>query len=207
MSIKVKCQMPKAVIFDLDGTLVSSSLDFTAIREQTACVPGQDILEYMAGLPPTKKVRVAEIIREHEMADAHTCELLPGVDAMLARLDGLNIRTAIVTRNSAPATRIKLARTGIQLEQVLTREDAPAKPAPDALLGLAKQWGLPNEECVYVGDYVYDLEAAQRANMHACLYASKGVPSFSEKAHFVYQHHADFETALRNYWLSIAIES
>ena len=182
MSIKVKCQMPKAVIFDLDGTLVSSSLDFTAIREQTACVPEQDILEYMAALPPTKKARVAEIIREHEMADAHTCELLPGVDAMLARLDGLNIRTAIVTRNSAPATQIKLARTGIQLEQVITREDAPAKPAPDALLSLAKQWGLSNEECVYVGDYVYDLEAAHRANMHACLYAvMRACPAFLSK--------------------------
>jgi len=45
MNIKGKCHMPKAVIFDLEGTLVSSSLDFTAIREQTACGPGQDLLE------------------------------------------------------------------------------------------------------------------------------------------------------------------
>lgn len=204
MSKRKTRAMPKAVIFDLDGTLVSSSLDFRAICEQTGCVPGQDILRYMETLSAAEKSKVARVIHDHEMADAHSCETLSGAVDMLAMLDDLNIRTAIVTRNSAPATQIKLARTGIKLKHVLTREDAPPKPAPDALLGLARQWGIPSGECVYVGDYIYDLEAAHRANMHACLYAEGGLPSFADKAHFVYGCHGQFEETLGEYWLTVA---
>jgi len=158
----------------------------------------------METLSAADKVKVAKVIHDHEMADAHSCETLSGAVEMLAMLDDLNIRTAIVTRNSAPATQIKLARTGIKLKHVLTREDAAPKPAPDALLGLARQWGIPNESCVYVGDYIYDLEAAHRANMHACLYAEGGLPSFSDKAHFVYGCHSQFEQTLGEYWLTVA---
>jgi HAD superfamily hydrolase (TIGR01549 family) len=196
--------MPEAVIFDLDGTLVSSSLDFKAIREQAGCEEGQDILRYMETLLPVEKNRVAQIIHEHEMADAHNAQVLSGVNDMLKALEQKNIRMAIVTRNSASATQIKLARTGITLKHVITREDAPPKPAPDALITLAKQWRIKQQSCVYVGDYVYDLEAARRANMHSALYADAGLPDFAGQAHFVFRHHDDFETALMTYWGSLA---
>jgi len=196
---------PEAVIFDLDGTLVSSSLDFRAMCDQTGCVPGQDILQFMQALSPAEKNRVANIIQAHEMQDAHSCEVLPGVHSMLMALKKKKVRMAIVTRNSAPATQVKLARTGIALEHVITRENAPPKPAPDALIELAKQWGVNQKSCVYVGDYIYDLEAAHRAGMHSALYAAANLPEFSGQAHFVFRHHDDFETALRSYWGDLAL--
>jgi HAD superfamily hydrolase (TIGR01509 family) len=195
--------MPEAVIFDLDGTLISSKLDFRAIREQTGCAPGEDLLRYMETLSSAERSEVAQIIHEHEMEDAHSCELLPGVKAMLQALAKKNIRMAIVTRNSASATRIKLARTGIALTQVITRDDAPPKPAPDALVNLAKHWGVEQKSCVYVGDYVYDLEAARRANMHSALYVDAGLPDFAEQANFVFCHHENFEAELMGYWLAL----
>jgi len=200
-----KRTMPEAVLFDLDGTLVSSSLDFRAICEQAGCVPGQDILRYMDTLSSIERGRVAQIIHEHEMDDAHSCEVLPGVNAMLKALEQKNIRMAIVTRNSASATRIKLARTGIELKHVITREDAPPKPAPDGLINLAKQWGIEQKNCVYVGDYVYDIEAAHRANMHSALYSNASLPDFAEKAHFVFRHHDEFEEVLMGYWDSLVL--
>jgi HAD superfamily hydrolase (TIGR01509 family) len=196
---------PQAVIFDLDGTLVSSSLDFRAMCAQTGCVPGQDILQFMEALSPPEKNRVANVIHEHEMQDAHSCEVLPGVHSMLMALKEKKVRMAIVTRNSAPATYVKLARTGIELEHVITREDAPPKPAPDALITLAKQWGVDQQSCVYVGDYIYDLEAAHRAGMHSALYAAASLPEFSGQAHFVFRHHDEFEAALRGYWGGLAL--
>ncbi|MFT7373667.1 MAG: HAD superfamily hydrolase (TIGR01509 family) [Oleiphilaceae bacterium] len=204
-SQQIKRSMPEAVIFDLDGTLVSTRLDFLAICKQTGCVPGQDILRYMETLSSVERSRVAQVIHEHEMEDAYNCEVLPGVNAMLKALEQKNIRTAIVTRNSAPATRIKLARTGIALQHVITREDAPPKPAPDALINLAKQWGIAQKACVYVGDYVYDIEAAHRANMHSALYADAGLPEFADQAHFVFRHHDEFETVLMDYWDSLVL--
>jgi HAD superfamily hydrolase (TIGR01509 family) len=201
---RTKRPMPEAVIFDMDGTLVSSNLDFRAMREQTGCMPGQDILRYMETLSSVERSKVAQVIDEHEMEDAHNCEVLPGVKTMLKALEQKNIRMAIVTRNSAPATRIKLARTGIELKHVITREDAPPKPAPDALINLAKQWGIEQKSCVYVGDYVYDIEAAHRANMHSALYSDAVLPDFAEQAHFVFRHHDEFEAALINYWGSLS---
>ncbi|MFT5717516.1 MAG: HAD superfamily hydrolase (TIGR01509 family) [Oleiphilaceae bacterium] len=199
-----KRPMPEAVIFDLDGTLVSSNLDFRTICEQAGCVPGQDILRYMETLPLEERSRVSQIIHDHEMADALSCEVLPGVKAMLKALELKNIRMAIVTRNSASATQIKLARTGIALKHVITREDAPPKPAPDALINLAKQWGIEQKSCVYVGDYIYDIEAAHRANMHAALYSDASLPDFADQAHFVFRHHDEFEEVLMDYWHSLA---
>lgn len=197
---RTKRPMPEAVIFDMDGTLVSSNLDFQAIREQTGCVPGQDILRYMDTLSSVERTKVAQVIDEHEMKDAHSCKVLPGVKSMLKALEQKNIRMAIVTRNSADATRIKLARTGIELKHVITREDAPPKPSPDALINLAKQWGIEQKSCVYVGDYIYDIEAAHRANMHSALYSETSLPDFAEQAHFVFRHYDEFEAVLMNYW-------
>jgi len=195
--------MPEAVIFDLDGTLISSNLDFRAICEQVGCVPGQDLLRYMETLSLVERSRVAQIIYEHEMEDANSCEVLPGVKAMLKALEQKNIRMAIVTRNSASATHIKLARSGINLEYVITRDDAPPKPAPDALINLAKLWDIEQKNCVYVGDYVYDIEAAHRANMHSALYSAAGLPDFAEQAHFVFRHYDKFEAVLMDYWNSL----
>jgi len=48
---------------------------------------------------------------------------------------------------------------------VLTREDAPAKPDPTALLMVANTWQLRPEDCLYVGDFIYDQQAAENAGM------------------------------------------
>ena len=72
---------------------------------------------------------------------------------------------AIVTRNCREATAIKLANNAIPIDIVLTREDAPAKPDPTALLMVARQWQLNAEDCLYVGDFIYDQLAAENAGM------------------------------------------
>lgn len=52
---------------------------------------------------------------------------------------------------------------------LLTREEHKAKPAPDALLHIASHWQIPPENLLYVGDYLYDLQAAQNAKTMSCL--------------------------------------
>ncbi len=139
------------------------------------------------------------IIHRHEMRDAKHVSVVSGVEAMLSQMTGHGLHTAIVTRNSLVATELKLAQTGIVVERVLTRECAPAKPAPGALLQLCEAWQISTQEALYVGDYLYDLQAADNANMHSCLYAAGTLPEYAGQAGFVCQDYRDFLECLEKY--------
>lgn len=185
--------MYKAVIFDLDGTLVHSSLDFAAIRRDINCPTGIDILDFVSELSEPEQRCAQTIIEGHELSDAEATYALPGAQALVTKLSQQGFKTGIVTRNSRQATQIKLAQTGIQVDAVLTREDSKPKPDPEALLRLSEQWQLSPNECVYIGDYLYDLQAARNAGMCAGLYladANKS-PSFLALADFVLNHWED----------------
>lgn len=199
---RLKVAAPKAVIFDLDGTLVSSSLDFVALCKEVGCTPGDDILEYTRRLGGGKRQKAEQIIYDHEMRDAESAQVIDGVHDTLHALKQANIDTAIITRNSAEATRIKIARTNLNVEYVITREQAPPKPAPDALLQVAAHWQHEPRNCLYVGDYRYDLEAARNANMHAVWFSNgcKVEPTYAHLAHFRFDHYQRFFRRLNAYW-------
>jgi HAD superfamily hydrolase (TIGR01509 family) len=157
------------VIFDLDNTLVTSSLNFVEIKESLHCPSNVDILEFVDTLPITEQAEAIAKIIDFEMADAHSSQLLEGTREILAVLSSLKLPCAIVTRNCQQAAAVKLVNNNINIALVLTREDYKAKPAPDALLHIADLWQLPPKNLLYVGDYLYDVQAAKNANMHSCL--------------------------------------
>jgi HAD superfamily hydrolase (TIGR01549 family) len=157
------------VIFDLDNTLVTSSLNFIDIKRAISCPPDSDVLQYLDTLPVQQKIEASTKIVEFEMRDAHSSSLLTGTAEVLTLLNSLKLPCAIVTRNCREATAIKLAKNGIKIDVVFSREDHKAKPAPDALLHIADLWQIPAEKLMYVGDYLYDVQAANNANMQSCL--------------------------------------
>tara|TARA_A200000113_G_scaffold152289_1_gene137212 strand:+ start:538 stop:1074 length:537 start_codon:yes stop_codon:yes gene_type:complete len=156
----------KGVIFDLDGTLVESSLNFTQIRIDVGCPQHEDILTFVDALScATTKANAHRTILQHELDDAQNAQWLPIGKAMVEKVQACNLPMAIVTRNCRQATAIKLANNNIPIDYVLTREDAPAKPDPTALLMVANTWQLQPEDCLYVGDFIYDQQAAENAGM------------------------------------------
>lgn len=174
------------VIFDLDGTLVSSELNFSLIKAQVGCPAEQDLLDFIAQLPSAYMQEEAmNIVFHHELLDAQSATVLPGVVDTLNALKEKDIPMAIVTRNFDKAAAIKLQNNPLPIEIVLTRSDAPAKPDPSALLSIASLWNIPTENLLYVGDYVYDIQAAQNANMRSCLYAPELTPIFADQADYV----------------------
>ncbi|NKC20992.1 MULTISPECIES: HAD-IA family hydrolase [Pseudoalteromonas] len=187
----------KGIIFDLDGTLVTSELDFSLIRAQIGCPVGQDLLSFISALPsPYMREEAMNIVHQHELCDAQHCDVIPGVKECIAQLSRMGIPLAVVTRNFAKAARLKLKTAGLPIPLILTRDDAPAKPDPAALLQVAQTWQVPPYQCVYVGDYLYDIEAAHNANMPSCLFAPNDKPHYAEQADVVISHFAELVDAL-----------
>ena len=91
--------MIRGVIFDLDGTLADSRLDFVAMRHEMELPPDVPILEALTRLDPLHADRCRAILHRHELAGAERAVLLPGVAELYMRC----IRAAF-TRRSPPAT-------------------------------------------------------------------------------------------------------
>lgn len=184
------------VIFDLDGTLVESSLDFPFLRKSLKCPEDMDLLTHVASLDNQAQAHANHFIEQHELDDAQQAKWLPGALELVSAIAALGLPMAIVTRNSPEAARIKVSNNAIPITQVLTRADAPAKPNPAALLMVAHDWQQSPATIMYVGDYKYDLQAAINAGMHGCLYAPDHTPDYAELAHSICRDYADLTAYL-----------
>lgn len=158
----------KGFIFDLDCTLVTSDLNFIKMKERVGCPIAEDILEYISHIEDDQKRIAAEAaVVNMEIEDALSAKWIPGAQSFIETLHLCNIPMAIVTRNCKAATSIKIDNNRIPIKSVITREDAPSKPDPTALQMIAQEWCMEPSDIVYVGDYIYDIQAANLAKMRA----------------------------------------
>jgi len=163
--------MIRGIVFDLDGTLVDSRLDFARMRADMGLPAGQPILEAIEQLVAVEAERCRDILHRHELAGAERATLLPGVAALLAALEQRGVPLAIATRNSRRVAETTLARVGLAADLLLTRDDGPIKPDPWPLLFACQQWRLEPQEVVMIGDYVFDIECGQAAGSRTVLLA------------------------------------
>lgn len=150
-------------IFDLDGTLIDSGLDFYAMRRDMGLAEDSSILEEMAKMENNRAIFCRKILERHELEGAKRAVLIPGVAEFLQHLDQLNIKCAIVTRNSRFMAEIMLEQCGLNIERLIAREDGPVKPDPWAILNICNDWNLNPDRVVMLGDYRYDIEAGNAA--------------------------------------------
>ncbi len=163
--------MIRAVIFDLDGTLVRTRLDFAGLRRQLGFPEGVGILEHIEALTGVARQSAAAAVEAHEMDCAATATWMPGALDLLASLRGAELPWGVVTRNTRQAARVVLGRLTDHSYTLLAREDCPPKPDPTGPLSLAEAWNVPSRDVLFVGDFIYDLQAAHAAGMPSCLYA------------------------------------
>jgi HAD superfamily hydrolase (TIGR01509 family) len=162
------------VIFDLDGTLVDSGLDFPQMRREMGIEESSPLLEALAQMPAERAARCRAILLDHELRGSQRAVAFAGVHAFLDSLAARRIVRGVVTRNSRETTLALLARLALHFEPILCREDAPAKPDPAALWKTCEAWGLAPRQCVMIGDFRFDIEAVGAAGMHAVLYTGGG---------------------------------
>ncbi|MDR7122873.1 HAD family hydrolase [Rheinheimera soli] len=161
----------KAVVFDLDGTLVDSKLDFSELRRRLGWPEQTLILEHLATLDCALKKQQAErIIIDFELEGARNASWMPNAEVLLQQLNRQNMPMAILTRNMRQATDLCMQALNIPIALVLTRDEAPAKPQPEGLWLIAEQLGVAPDQILYVGDYLFDIQTARNAGAYCCLY-------------------------------------
>lgn len=194
----MQLQHIKAVVFDMDGTLVDSALDFAAICRDIGWPAGTPLLEQLALLDDPKLFnRADQIIRRYELQGAVNATWMPGAQQCLQTLRANNMPLALLTRNMREATALTMQRLQMPIEHVLTREDCAAKPDPAGLLLLAERLQLSPEQMIYVGDYIYDIETAANAGMASCLYLNAHNQHFAPQADWVFSHFDQLSQALQ----------
>jgi N-acetyl-D-muramate 6-phosphate phosphatase len=178
---------PRAVLFDLDGTLLDTAPDMVGalntLREERSFPP----LPFAAARPQVShgaaalvrlgfpevpapdrealRVRFLELYSDRIADETRPFERVPELLGMLERA---GIPWGVVTNKPAWLTDPLLQALGLSRRaQVVVSGDtlAERKPHPLPLLHAAQLLGLAPAECLYVGDAARDVQAARAAGM------------------------------------------
>ena len=180
---------PRAVLFDLDGTLLDSAPDFLAVINRMRADRGHgpmamDVLRPVVSKGARAMAAVAFPDVEAAQREAWIPEFLDiyqqelgrhgrpfdGIEAMLEALEAGGSRWGIVTNKPEYLARELLPMLGWDTRcAVLIGGDSlpERKPHPLPLLHAAEAMGVTPEDCVYVGDDERDIVAARAANMRS----------------------------------------
>jgi HAD superfamily hydrolase (TIGR01509 family) len=178
----------RALIFDLDGTLVDTVYAHVFAWQRTFAEAGMAIdgwrIHRRIGMSGGLFARAAarELNREINPEEAEALQRrhgelfreflperhpLPGAAELLRYLRSEGILFGIATSGRRPEIDQSLAALGVGSDTVVIerRDVARAKPEPDLFLACQQALGVPAHECYVVGDAVWDLLAARRAGM------------------------------------------
>lgn len=153
--------VPRAILFDMDGTLTRPMLDFDAIRAEID-IRGP-ILEALRGMNEIDLERANKILDRHEREAAEASELNDGCRELLGAVEALGLPTAIITRNSRASVDIVLARHALTFGVLICRDAAPPKPDPRAIFVACDALGVTAADCWMIGDGSHDIEAGNAA--------------------------------------------
>jgi len=154
----------KAVIFDLDGTLVSSFYDWGLIRNKIG-VRDLPILTYIDSLKKPLKQRAFKILESFEVKATKNAGLRPGIRKVLSIISNKKLKKAIVTNNSIKNVNYLLKKFKISFDVIITRDDGVWKPSAEPLLMAIKQMELKKDEVLFVGDSNPDIIASRKAGI------------------------------------------
>lgn len=188
----------KAVIFDLDETLIRSRIDFKKMKSevikflQSAGVT-RDLLnvgmlnfeitrvgaEDLRGKGSTEEeirqvlARVTQIMNRVELESLEEATLIEGVPETLRSLKAEGLKIGIMTRSCREYTERVLAKFGLRdyIDSIAARDDVEnPKPNPEHAIYLLRLLGVSAREALLVGDHWLDGLCAKDANVRFILF-------------------------------------
>lgn len=183
--MKKEIKKYKAIIFDLDGTLIDSMpYHFKAfqetLKEHGVSMKNATLKSFMGS--STKQILIdikkkypfegnlndiREERRYHYFQSLKNKNILfPGVENLISQLVK-KYKLAIATGSSRVTTRYSIKKEFQKnFQTIVTINDVEkGKPAPDQLFLAAKKMKVNPKDCLMIGDSVYDILSAKKAGM------------------------------------------
>ena len=183
--------MIKAVLFDLDGVLVSTdeyhyrswkklsaeegfgffSHEFNHKFRGVARMECVEIITKASGknYTPEQKQELADRKNRYfaeSLSTVTTEVLLPGALSTLQELRKRGIKTAVASNSRNAKTIIEQSQIKELLDTIVDGYDIKnSKPDPEVFLLAAKNVGIPPAQCLVVEDAISGIESARRAGM------------------------------------------
>jgi HAD superfamily hydrolase (TIGR01509 family) len=205
---------PKAVILDVDGTLIDTNdahahawvdvcddfgyeVAFGRVREMIGMggdrvLPALTGLSEESGIGQEMKERRGKVFRERYLP---SCRPFPCARELLARMkdDGLRLVVATSASKEDMAALLKAANVDDLIHARTSSSDADrSKPSPDIVEAALDEAGCAPSEAVMLGDTPYDVKAANRAGVRCVALRSGGWDDAAlSDAIAVYQDTAD----------------
>lgn len=216
----------RAVVFDLDGTLLDSLEDLAdsmnaVLALQRFPVHATEKYRYFVGdgiaelarrvLPEAQRTDalVAENVRnmsaEYESRWNKKTRPYPGIVELLGSLTEAGLQMAVLSNKPDSFTKIMVPALlpGWNFTPILgARPGVPVKPDPQAALEIAEQLAIPPAEILYLGDTATDMLTARAAGMMAVgvAWGFRTVEELQEHgAQRIIQHPAELMQMIQNY--------
>lgn len=180
--------MTKAVLFDLDGTLLDTAPAFHILLNEQLAAIGRDAISLEAvrtvvsegaaamvclafGVgrdDPLFAEQLDTLLTRYAADPGANTQLFEGMSEVLDTLDELNIPWGIVTNKPERFTVPILQHLGLsdRVGPVICPDHVEErKPSPEGLLMAARQLAVAPVDCCYVGDHLRDIQAGHNANM------------------------------------------
>lgn len=181
--------MKKAVIFDLDGTLLNTIESIAYYANTTLVKYGFEPIEvsrYKILTGNGARTLMTRMLNERNCHDRELLETMlydynktydenflyltrpyDGIVEMLTALRKMGIKTAVISNKPHSTTAQVVAATlGGLLDIVFgNRDGVPLKPDPTAVLEIIDMLGIDKKDILYVGDTGTDMETGARAGL------------------------------------------
>jgi HAD superfamily hydrolase (TIGR01549 family) len=156
--------MIKLALFDMDGTIFESHLDWLKIRRELRIEKSGNILKeiYKDGGVDEERLQKLE---NYEKENTLKTKPIRGISDFLGYLGDENITTVLITNNNRENTDYLLNKFNLNFGLVITREMKLWKPAPDAFLYAMARYQCKSDETIVIGDSHYDVGASRRARV------------------------------------------
>ena len=200
---------PKAIIFDMDGTLIDSTdADYQAWKrlfkefnidltyEKYYPLLGKksvDVISSQLNLEgdEVKKALDKKMFFYRQVVEENGMKLIPGADKAIEYCRSLPLKLALATSSRREKMNMMMEMMGFLkfFDAIVTGEEVfHGKPAPDIFLKAAERLGIAPEDCLVFEDTVSGIRSAKNAGMQCIAICSTHKREELHEADLIIEH-------------------